>query len=67
MSEPCSDTNVEAVVDLMRARAARGLVKYGVPTSRAGLTERQWLEHLREELADALVYITAALNTGEGG
>ena len=59
--KPCSDKNVEAVVALLRSRSAVGMVKYGVPTSRAGLSERQWLEHLREELADALVYITAAL------
>jgi len=55
------DSNVEAVKRKLDERSARGLVKYGVPTSAAGLSTEAWLRHLQEELLDAAVYIEAAL------
>lgn len=55
------DANVEAVRQKLLERSERGLVKYGVPTDKAGLTAEQWLTHLQEELMDATVYIEVLL------
>ena len=56
------DPVVEQVIDLMRKRSRVGRVKYGVGLDRTDLTERQWLQHLMEELADALGYAQRKLN-----
>ena len=58
-SDTCTDPNVEAVQRQLAERSKVGLLKYGVPTSEAGLTKIQWLQHLQEELMDACVYIEA--------
>lgn len=55
-----TDRNVERVKHLLDERAARGLSKYGVTTERDDLGLDAWLQHIEEELADALVYIQAA-------
>ena len=55
------DPNVEIVRELLLRRAEKGSKKYGVTTAEAGLDLAQWLLHLREELLDGAVYITAAL------
>jgi hypothetical protein len=38
-------------------RAEIGLKKYGVTVERTDLTYNQWLQHLKEELMDSLVYL----------
>jgi hypothetical protein len=38
-------------------RAETGLKKYGVTVERTDLSYDQWLQHLKEELMDSLVYI----------
>ena len=52
-----SDRNVENVVEQLRWRAEKGLLKYGVTTERKDLSTIEWLQHLQEELMDASVYI----------
>jgi hypothetical protein len=52
-----TDTITEAVVDQFRTRAEAGKSKYGVTMDRGDLTTQQWLQHLQEELMDAVVYI----------
>lgn len=44
---------------LFEARAQAGLAKYGVTLADAGHDAPALLKHLAEELADALVYVTA--------
>ncbi len=58
MTEPCQDSNVESAVAFLRSRSAVGVAKYGCTTDGAELDLVQWLQHMREELADALVYLT---------
>ena len=56
------DPNVEAVIAKHQSRAALGLRKYGVDTTRMDLTHEQWLQHLQEELMDAAVYVERLLH-----
>jgi hypothetical protein len=57
-----SDRNVEEVVQQLRWRAEKGLLKYGVTTERKDLSTIEWLQHLQEELMDASVYIEKLKN-----
>ena len=49
------------VCDLIVQRQQLGLNKYGTTVAENPLTLRQWLVHQQEELADALVYCTRAI------
>ena len=49
------------VCDLLAQRQSLGLNKYGTTVAENPLTLRQWLVHQQEELADALVYCTRAI------
>ena len=53
-----NDTIVEQNVEFLRSRSRVGLKKYGVTLDREDLTPVEWVQHLREELADALNYAT---------
>lgn len=55
MTNPCPHSAAAAA--LFTARAKLGVQKYGVTLADAGLTPAQLLQHLSEELADALVYV----------
>jgi hypothetical protein len=51
------DNNVnELCLEYMR-RADHGFKKYGVTTERTDLELMDWIQHLKEELMDATVYI----------
>jgi len=52
-----SDRIVESVIDQFRTRAEQGKRKYGTTMERDDLTFTQWIQHLQEELMDAVVYI----------
>ena len=52
-----TDAITEAVVDQFRTRAEVGKLKYGTTMERNDLTPLQWLQHLQEELMDAVVYV----------
>ena len=55
-------TGTEArVCRLIAERQGVGMAKYGTTVEGNPLTLRQWLVHQQEELADALVYCTRAL------
>lgn len=49
------------VCQLIAQRQAFGVNKYGTTVAQNPLSLRQWLVHQQEELADALVYCTRAL------
>lgn len=51
------DKNVESVVESFKERMQRGYKKYGVTTERTDIDVLGWLQHLQEELMDAVVYI----------
>tara|TARA_R110000868_G_scaffold129099_3_gene337565 strand:+ start:4653 stop:5102 length:450 start_codon:yes stop_codon:yes gene_type:complete len=57
MTNPCPIS--AAASALFEARAQAGLAKYGVTLADAGHDAPALLKHLAEELADALVYVTA--------
>lgn len=55
-------TGTEArVCALVAQRQAFGINKYGTTVAQNPLSLRQWLVHQQEELADALVYCTRAI------
>lgn len=58
MSELPADPIVARVCAEMQERSRVGLRKYCVGLDRTDLTPVQWLQHLREELMDALNYAT---------
>ena len=51
------DNIVERVVSLFRSRSERGIEKYGVTLDKNELSNREWLQHLQEELMDAALYV----------
>ena len=59
MDIPAADPVVEDVVALLRRRSAVGQAKYGTSLARTDLSQRDWLQHMIEELADALNYAMA--------
>lgn len=52
-----SDRVVESVIAQLRTRAEQGKRKYGTTMERDDLTFAEWIQHLQEELMDAVVYI----------
>jgi hypothetical protein len=46
------------VIEDMRSREQVGKVKYGTTMDRSDLTTGQWITHLKEELQDAILYLT---------
>ena len=51
------DEIVERVVSLFKSRSQRGIEKYGVTLDKNELSNREWLQHLQEELMDAALYV----------
>jgi hypothetical protein len=51
------DSNVNRVCQAFQDRAYVGYGKYGVTTERTDIDLAGWLQHLQEELMDAVVYI----------
>jgi len=55
------DPIVLAVIDRIKQRSAVGIAKYGTTLAREDLTTIEWLNHLQEELMDAINYIQALI------
>lgn len=51
------DPIVEQVIDKFRSRSQEGIKKYGTTLADNKLTQEEWLNHLQEELMDAVVYL----------
>jgi len=51
------DNNVNQICGEFIQRSHHGFEKYGVTTERTDLNFDQWLQHLKEELMDAVVYL----------
>ena len=52
-----TDAITDAVVVQLRTRAKKGKLEYGTTMERDDLTFAEWIQHLQEELMDAVVYI----------
>ena len=58
-----SDPVVEKVIASFKERSEVGQRKYGVTLARTDLTTLQWLQHLQEELMDAVLYLERLKDT----
>jgi hypothetical protein len=54
---PKTDSIVDSVIDEFISRAQVGKEKYGTTLDRGDLGLYEWLQHLQEELMDAVNYI----------
>jgi hypothetical protein len=52
-----SDTIVQDVLKRFNARSLAGIEKYSATLERNDLTGKEWLQHLQDELMDAVLYI----------
>lgn len=52
------DKIVDEVINKFIQRSELGIKKYGTTMDRTDLTEIEWINHLQEELMDALIYCT---------
>jgi hypothetical protein len=57
MMQNIEDPIVLAVIERMKERSAVGIAKYGTTLAREDLSTIEWLNHLQEELMDAINYI----------
>lgn len=46
----------EKVIAEIRQRAKKGEAKYGTTMDRGDLSLKEWLQHLKEELMDGVIY-----------
>ena len=51
------DSVVESIIEKFRERSAVGIKKYNTTLDRDDLNTDDWLNHLQEEMMDALLYI----------
>jgi uncharacterized protein (DUF2252 family) len=52
-----SDSIVQDVLKRFNARSLAGIEKYSTTLERNDLTGKEWLQHLQDELMDAVLYI----------
>jgi len=52
----------EKVIVEIRQRAEKGEAKYGTTMDRNDLSLKEWLQHLKEELMDGVIYIQKIIN-----
>lgn len=50
------DSIVKSVIDSFKERSEAGFKKYGTNLDRNDLSVLEWLQHLQEELQDAILY-----------
>ena len=55
--EYINDPIVEAVISQFRKRSQEGIIKYGTTMARTDIDFLGWLQHMKEELMDAVVYL----------
>lgn len=56
--EYINDPIVEAAIAEMRKRSQEGILKYGTTMARQDIDLLGWVQHLKEELMDAVIYAT---------
>lgn len=55
--ELINDPIVEAVIAQFRKRSQEGIIKYGKTMARTDVSFIEWIQHMKEELMDACVYL----------
>lgn len=61
-----TDTQVKSVINKLDQRSLTGLIKYGTTLDRDDLSLLDWLNHLQEELMDAVLYVERLKKDVEG-
>jgi hypothetical protein len=51
------DSVVSSVIEKYKDRANIGFTKYGTNLDRSDLNTKDWVEHLQQELMDAVLYL----------
>lgn len=57
---------LDDVIKEFHEREERGFSKYGTTMDRKDLTFDEWIQHLREELMDAILYLKKLQNGTQG-
>ena len=65
LPKPVKDSVVEAVVAKFQQRSEFGIKKYGVTLDRTDLGLKDWIQHMQEELMDAILYLEKLKRTAE--
>lgn len=55
-TEKLTDSIVESVIAKFKERSEVGISKYGKTLDRTDLNYKDWLNHIQEELMDAVLY-----------
>ena len=55
-TEKLTDSIVESVITKFKQRSEVGISKYGKTLDRTDLSYSDWLNHIQEELMDAILY-----------
>jgi hypothetical protein len=53
---------LDEVIQDFRNREERGIMKYGVTMDREDLLSHEWIQHMLEELMDAIIYLKKIQN-----
>jgi hypothetical protein len=64
---PLKDSIVESVVKQFQQRSEIGIKKYGVTLDRTDLKFNDWVQHMQEELMDAILYLEKLKNSKNEG
>jgi hypothetical protein len=59
------DSIVDSVVQKFLQRSFIGQVKYGVTLDRTDLKLKDWIQHMQEELMDAILYLEKLKQTSQ--
>ena len=62
-----NDPIVVDVIERVKARADKGMSKYGVSMARTDITTVEWLRHAQEEALDLAVYLERIIRDLEAG
>lgn len=57
-----TDSIVKTTIDELLLRAEKGKIKYGTDLDRTDLIDIEYLQHLKEELMDGILYLNKYLN-----
>ena len=57
------DSIVQAVIEKFQQRSELGIKKYGVTLDRTDLGVKDWMQHMQEELMDAILYLEKLKHT----
>ena len=61
------DPVVQAVIEKFQQRSELGQKKYGTTLERNNLPFLSWVQHMQEELMDAILYLEKLKKTHENG